>query len=125
MDVDKQIAYWVDGSRIALRSVPVLEEGEFWVEALFWTHLAVEKALKAHVVKSTRQIPPYIHKLLRLSQIARIDLSTGQVKTCEALSIYQRIARYPDNNVNEPDSKTAKRLLADAQELHQWLIERL
>jgi HEPN domain-containing protein len=125
LDVEKQLNYWREGARRALRSVPVLEEGEFWIEALFWTHLAVEKALKAHVVKRTRKAPPYIHKLTRLAQIAGVNLSAKQTEMCEDLSLYQRLARYHDEPAREPDGATARRLLHDGKELMTWLLKEL
>ena len=125
MDVEKQIAYWREGARLASRSVPVLEEGGFWLEALFWTHLCVEKSLKAHVAKTTRDIPPYTHNLVRLAEAASLDLSPGQLQLCEDLSIYQRIARYPDDAVGEPDGALSQRLLRDAKEFQEWLLKKL
>ncbi len=91
MDVERQIKYWCDGSEKALRSVPILVDGGFWAEALFWTHLGVEKLLKARVVRKTKDVPPYIHKLVRLAEIADLKLSTGQLELCEELSKYQRL----------------------------------
>jgi HEPN domain-containing protein len=125
MDVERQIDYWREGARKSLRSVPVLEEGEFWSEALFWTHLAVEKALKAHVAKITQSAPPYIHKLTRLMEIAGLELSPEQVQLCEDLTIYQRLARYPHEKVKEPDAQTARTLIRNAEELMEWLLKRL
>jgi len=125
LDVEKQLKYWREGAREALRSVPVLEEGEFWAEALFWTHLAVEKALKAHVVKSTRETPPYVHNLVRLGEIAGLDLSSVQIRLCDSLNRYQRLARYPYQSVCEPDSDTSRRLLSEAREFLEWLLTRL
>lgn len=125
MDIQKQIAYWRDGSHKALRSVRTLEEGEFWGEALFWTHLATEKALKAHVVKKTQDIPPYIHRLVRLAEITELELSPQQLQLCEAMSEHQRLARYPDEVIPEPGAEIARLLLNQAKEFHQWLLEKL
>lgn len=125
MEYEKQVSYWQEGAPRALRSVPHLEDGEFWAEALFWTHLAVEKALKAHVVKVTQHTPPYIHNLMRLAEIAALNLSPDQVRLCDDLSRYQRLARYPYQSRQEPDSDTARRLLRDGKELVEWLLRRL
>lgn len=125
MDVAKQIAYWRDGSRKALRSIPSLEAGEFWTEALFWMHLAIEKALKAHVTKFTCDVPPYIHKLVRLAEIAQMNLSPEQLLLCEELSIFQRVSRYPDEAITEPPADKAKQLLNDARYLQEWLLQKL
>ncbi|KPL09626.1 hypothetical protein AMJ85_06335 [candidate division BRC1 bacterium SM23_51] len=125
MDIQKQIDYWRQGACRALRSVPALEEREFWEEALFWTHLAIEKALKAHVVKSTDDIPPYTHKLVRLAEIAGLNLSPDQLGLCEELGIRQRLARYPDEAIGEVDGATARRLLHAGREFYEWLLKNL
>ncbi|MCX7044642.1 MAG: HEPN domain-containing protein [Candidatus Sumerlaeota bacterium] len=125
MDVPKQIEYWQKGSGESLRSVPTLIKGKFWTEALFWMHLAVEKALKANVAKRTQAIPPYIHNLSRLAEIADISLSQTQHLLCQELNDYQRFARYPDMSIPEPDDKTAMRILNSAMEFQQWLLNRL
>lgn len=125
MDVERQIAYWRDGSATALRSVPTLMGGEFWSEALFWTHLAVEKALKAHVVKETRAVPPYIHNLVRLAEIAALPLAPEQIQLCKDLSLYQRLCRYEDQAIPEPDKAVAVRLVEKSEEIRRWLLDRL
>jgi len=125
LDVEKQVAYWRDGAPDAFRSVPTLRENGFWREALFWAHLGVEKAFKAHVVRVTRAVPPYIHNLLRLAEIAQIELSAGQIAFCNALNECQREARYPDLTVPEPDATAASKLLDQAEEMSQWLLKRL
>jgi HEPN domain-containing protein len=125
LDYEKQVSYWRDGARESLRSVPVLEDGEFWVEALFWTHLAVEKALKAHVVKATNDVPPYIHNLPRLAETAGLHLSDDQLRLCDSLTRHQRLARYPYQAVREPDGDTSRRLLREAKEFLEWLLTRL
>jgi len=62
MDVQRQIAYWRDSAREDLEAAQGTLENRHWRHGLFWTHLALEKALKAHVVKATEQHPPKIHK---------------------------------------------------------------
>ncbi len=38
--------------------------------ALFWTHLTLEKMLKAHVCRQTKAVPPKIHNLLTLAKMS-------------------------------------------------------
>lgn len=82
MDVERQITYWRDSSVKAFRSVPMLMDGAFWNEALFWTHLGIKKAFKALVVKRTRDLPPYTHKLIRLAEVAGVELTDSQLRSC-------------------------------------------
>ena len=88
-------------------------------------HLAVEKALKAHVAKTTRAVPPHIHKLARLAEMAGIELAPEQFRLCEDLTLYQRKARYPFEKVPEPVPATAEPLLSDAKEFVRCLLQQL
>jgi HEPN domain-containing protein len=125
LDVEKQIAYWREGAIHSWRTVPVLEEGEFWAEALFWAHLSVEKALKAHVAKVTKNIPPRIHNLARLAETGKIVLTQDQTRLAEALTNFQHLTRYPDREIPEPDAESSRRWLREAKEFREWLLEKL
>jgi HEPN domain-containing protein len=41
---------------------------------LFFAHLALEKLLKAHVCRATRDLAPRVHALLRLAERAGLML---------------------------------------------------
>jgi len=103
----------------------MLAEGRFWSEALYFMHLVVEKAIKAHVVKATKETPPYIHNLIRLAELAGLPLSQNQLKLCVTLNEYQRTARYADVCLQEPSDEDGTRLLSDAKELQEWLLSTL
>jgi HEPN domain-containing protein len=124
-NLEKQLSYWREGSEEALRSVPVLEAASFWAEAFFWTHLAVEKALKAHVVSTTHQVPPLIHNLVRLAELARLPLTSEQLELCDELNRWQSLARYGVTTQQEIADDEARTLLERARSLRKWLIERL
>ena len=46
---------------------------------LFFAHLGLEKALKAHVCRATKDIAPRLHNLIRLSELAELHLQPAQV----------------------------------------------
>ncbi len=94
VDVEKQVEHWRNGALEACRSVPVLAEKRFWPEALFWMHLSIEKAMKAHVARSTRAVPPPLHNLNRLAEIAGIVLDEQQASLCDSLNRWQMLSRY-------------------------------
>ena len=58
MNIEKQINYWVEGAREDIISAELLIKNNRLLHGLFWCHLTIEKIIKAHVVKSTLQIPP-------------------------------------------------------------------
>jgi HEPN domain-containing protein len=126
MDVEKHVNYWREGAMKAYRSVPHSLECGFVTEALFWTHLAVEKALKAHVTKATCAVPPRTHNLIRLAARAGIELDDAQKTLCEVLTRYQGMGRYPDVEYEaEPELAAARELIQQSEIMWQWLLKQL
>ncbi len=78
LNVEKQINQLRDGALEAWSDAAYLLEGNRVWFGLFAVHLAVEKALKAHVIKETRDIPPFIHNLPNLADVARLNLNEEQ-----------------------------------------------
>ena len=72
IDIDKQIKYWQDGALESLKSAKILIEKGRNADGLFFCHLAMEKALKAHVAKKTSETPPKTHNLVRLFELSHI-----------------------------------------------------
>lgn len=56
---------------------------------MFFAHLSLEKAIKAHVTKTIQQIPPRIHNLIRLAEMARISLEPKYADFLREFGIYQ------------------------------------
>ena len=50
--------------------------------AMFFAHLALEKALKALVIRVTEKTPPKIHNLLILAERADVNLMTKGRSSC-------------------------------------------
>lgn len=59
-------------------------------------HLAIEKILKALVVKQTGQPPPKTHNLINLMKLGNAKLTDEQVKFVSRLSLAGIVTRYPD-----------------------------
>ena len=125
MDVQKQIDYWRTGSEEDIGAAEVLFETERYRHALFFAHLAVEKALKAHVAKRTGELPPKIHNLIRLAEIARITLQSDQTQWLRAFNLYQLEGRYPDLAQVVVDREAAAQRMARAKEFILWLTAQL
>lgn len=94
MDVEKQIEYWRTGARRDLAAARSLLENRHPEHALFFAHLALEKVLKAHVSKTTQKIPPRIHNLVRLTEIAKLSLGEDELNTLRRFDKYQIEGRY-------------------------------
>ena len=96
MDVQKQIDYWKKSSQEDLEAAKTLLEKGHFRHALFFAHLAIEKALKAHVTRKTGEVPPKIHNLTRLAEKAALSLASWQRDFLLAFDAHQLEGRYPD-----------------------------
>ncbi len=62
----------------------------------FLAHLALEKALKAHVCRETRDVAPKIHNLLRLSELAGLKPTQAQLNVLAEMNTFYVEGRYPE-----------------------------
>lgn len=72
----------------------MLESGRY-LYVLFTCQQSVEKILKALVVKNTKSFPPKIHDLVKLINIAQINIETEQKEFLAKLNYYYLETRYP------------------------------
>jgi HEPN domain-containing protein len=121
MDVEKQISYWITGAEEDFAAAQSLFEKGHLRHCLFLAHLAVEKMLKAHVVRQTKDIPPKIHNLTRLAQITKLKLQPRQEQFLREFGIYQLEGRYPDVEQMPFDRNSAEQEMSRVGELLKWL----
>ncbi|MGD1001593.1 MAG: HEPN domain-containing protein [Candidatus Brocadiia bacterium] len=125
MDVQKQIDYWKKSSQEDLEAAKTLLEKGHFRHALFFAHLAIEKALKAHVTRKTCEVPPKIHNLTRLAEKAALPLELWQRDFLLAFDAHQLEGRYPDMVSALMDRTEAQAELAKAERGLQWLMSLL
>ena len=95
-DVGKTVKYWLEGAEYDMDVAKALYEKKKYPYALFMGHLALEKLLKALVVKTTQQHAPYTHSLEKLAKKAKIDFPEQmQIRLREFMEFHVE-ARYPD-----------------------------
>jgi HEPN domain-containing protein len=121
MDIDKQLKYWKTGAAEDMLAAETLLEKGHLRHCLFFAHLALEKALKAHVINSTHQIPPRIHNLARLAELADISLTAEQKSRLLEFGVYQLEGRYPDSQQLPLDVPFVTKELERAKETLEWL----
>ncbi|MBI5235368.1 MAG: HEPN domain-containing protein [Deltaproteobacteria bacterium] len=95
-DVEKTVRYWLDGAEYDLSVVEALYEKGKFPYALFMGHLAVEKLLKALVLRNTLEHAPYSHSLLLLAEKSGIAIPKKVLKSLSGFMEFHREARYPD-----------------------------
>ena len=126
INVEKQIAFWRDGAIENWKDVEHNINGGRIAFAMFAAHLVIEKVLKAHVVKNTKKLPPMIHNLISLANLAGLELSRQQLQLLAELNPLNIEARYPGNFSNEmPSQKEAEAIAKRTKVLLEWLIEKL
>ena len=125
MDVGKQIDYWKTGSGEDFAAAESLLEKGHLRHGLFFAHLAVEKMLKAHVTRQTNDVPPRIHNLIRLAEMAGLSVDPEQAGFLRKFDLFQLEGRYPDCTQLLIDSEAARERLLSAGDMLKWLKAQL
>ena len=124
IDILKHIAYWRSGASEDWDVAVELVHAGRIRHGLFFAHLALEKLLKAHVCRTTGDLAPRIHALLRLVERTNLALSEEQRLFLATFDRYQLEGRYPGPNRDCVDPSMAQRDLRKAGELFEWLNQR-
>lgn len=90
------IDFWASEAEESLHVAEHLFEKKDYSYALFFGHLAVEKIIKAVLVKNTNQQVPRSHNLLRLAKEALIEISDEQKHALIRITAFNLESRYPD-----------------------------
>ena len=125
IDIEKQIAYWRAGAAEDWQVAQELINLGRTRHGLFFAHLALEKLLKAHVCRATRDLAPRLHPLLRLAERTALTPSDEQRAFLARFDRNQLEGRYPDLLPAAPDVETAREELKQAEEVFQWLNRQL
>jgi len=96
IDISKQIDYWRAGADEDWQVAVELVDAGRTRHGLFFAQLALEKLLKAHVCRATRDLAPRIHALLRLAERAGLMLPEDWRVFLARFDRYQLEGRYPD-----------------------------
>jgi len=96
MNQKKIIDFWASEAEESLHVAQHLFEKKDYSYALFFGHLAVEKIIKAVLVKNTDQQVPRSHNLLKLAKEAHIEITEEQKRTLIRITAFNLESRYPD-----------------------------
>ncbi len=125
VDISKQIAYWRTGAQEDWEVAQQLVSSIKIRQGLFFAHLALEKLLKAHVCHRKQEIAPRIHNLVRLAQIAELELDTDRLDVLAEMNEFNIEGRYPLNFISEPTIEETTEYMQKTSEVFQWLIRQL
>jgi len=97
-DTSKTVAYWLTGAKYDLGVATAMLKAKKYPYALFMGHLALEKLLKALVVKQTEKHAPFTHSLPYLVEKSGVKSPEHiQVRLREFMEFHFE-GRYPDAN---------------------------
>jgi len=125
INVKKQIEYWISSSASDIETAELLIKNIKIINGLFFCHLVLEKAIKAHVVKSTKQIPPKSHNLIFLLEKTKLEIKPDDEIFFGILMRYQLQGRYPDYEPIIPNRLKAEEYLNKTKRIFKWLKEQL
>jgi HEPN domain-containing protein len=119
---------WVERAEYDLTTARAMLDTHRYLYVAFCCQQAVEKALKALIVKQTSAIPPRIHNLLRLADLAGLELTEERAEMFATLSDYYIESRYPtelallEKRLNQALARNA---LEESEKVIQWLFSML
>lgn len=93
---EEQAKYWHASAAEAWTTAQLLRRGKRNSDALFFCQLTLEKLLKGLVALETQAAVPYIHDLVRLARLARLDVTGEHERMLSTISGFNLKARYDD-----------------------------
>lgn len=99
-DQEQAARRWAEGAWDALDTAQKLFESKKFHHALFFCHLAVEKALKSRYIVVHDALPPYTHDLGLLASRIPTSLTMQQQRTLAELTTFNIAARYEEEKLD-------------------------
>lgn len=96
LEIARQVDHWRKGASESWEDAEYLLKGKRILLGLFAVHLALEKVLKAHIWPVKRKMPPHIHNLTRLAEIAEIPLDDQNKKVLAEINEFNIEGRCSD-----------------------------
>ncbi|MCX6057268.1 MAG: HEPN domain-containing protein [Chloroflexi bacterium] len=125
IDVEKLVTHWRNGALSSWEDALYLIKGKRVMLGMFAVHLALEKVIKAHVIKRTGSLLPKIHNLIRLAEIAKLDVDVEYRKVLAEINDFNIEGRYSDEVLSPISFKEAKVYMNRAKGTLEWLINLL
>ena len=119
---------WTEQAIYDLDTARAMLDSGRYLYVLFCSQQAVEKALKAVIVRRTNDFPPRLHNLLRLAEIADIKMEAGREDFLGELSGYYIQSRYPEDIASlgqHASREIAQDALVKTEEVIEWLFSML
>ena len=119
---------WLRHAEVDRRAAKTLLESSEYEPCAFHCQQAVEKLLKAIIVKQTEQKPPHIHDLTTLlRKVRNLQVGDELAQTIRDIDAYYVATRYPLDVVDEGTFKKplAESAVQRTDEVFQWFLSRI
>ena len=93
---EKIAGYWKKTAQHDYKTMMGLFKIKRYSDCLFFGHIVLEKILKGLVAKNTSKEAPYIHDLVRLQELAKMQLDKDDLKFLKEVNNFNIRVRYPD-----------------------------
>ena len=128
--MEESVKYWLELAQYDMSSAKVMQKGRKYFYVGFMCHQTIEKALKAYHAGYLKETPPYIHNLIRLSELTDLlsVFSQKQRRTVISLNPLNIETRYPirkDELMSLLTKQYCKQLINDTEELLLWIKNKL
>ena len=126
-DIDKTVQYWKEGAAYDLETGKSLLESRRFPYALFFGHLALEKILKALMVKTTKDHAPFTHSLTFLASKIKFEIPESMLDKFAEYTEFHIEPRYPDEKrdfYRRCTQEFPREKFAEIEEVYQWLIQK-
>ena len=129
MTKDEHIDYWIRSAEHDLDTAESLYEAGKYDWCLFVGHLVLEKMIKAIFVNThDNEVPPKIHNLVKLAELASISLTLVQKIFLDEVNDFNLETRYPDFKFEFYKLCTetyTKKYFDQIKDFHAWLKSQL
>ena len=124
--MDEEFNLWLDKAKESLNDAISSFENHRYGLTAFCCQQALEKILKAAVIKLAKQRPRKIHDLLPLLRDSNIKTSEEDSLEISKISKFYFLVRYPDINKKFfATSEIAKKTLEKTKEIFSWIEKKL
>lgn len=122
LDIEKTIAHWRNGAMEALEAAEdLINQVHRFLFGLFFVHLALEKIIKAHIWRVKKEMPPRLHNLIRLAEVAELAVDENNRDILAEINEFNIEGRYSDILMPPPSIEEARQYPQRANGTFEWL----
>lgn len=98
-DYKKLVKYWQETAEYDYVTMKSLYKSKRYASCLFFSHIVLEKILKALVVEKTKKQALYTHDLVRLQELSGIEFEEKEMDLLNKVNDFNIRARYPERKL--------------------------